>query len=54
MNSSTSFMKKYVGQSGSTAMLAAWNSAGVAAEMNMIILLHTGDKVRKQGDPPWL
>ena len=29
-------------------------SAGVAPKVNLMILLHTGDKDHKRGDPPWL
>ena len=38
------FLHKYVDQNGSAAILAAKRSAGVTPEVNLRILLHTGDK----------
>ena len=38
----------------SGAMLDAKRSAGIAPEVNLRILLHAGNKARKQDYPPWL
>ena len=38
------YVRKYVDKNGSAAMLAAKRSAGIAPEVNLRILLCTGDK----------
>ena len=38
------FVRKYMDWNGSAAMLATMRSAGVTPEVNLRILLHTGDK----------
>ena len=42
--------RKYVDENGSVAMLAAKISLDVAQEVNLGIILHTGD----ESDPSWL
>ena len=46
--------RRYVDENDSAAMLVAKKSAGVPSEVNLRILLCTGDKAHKQVDPPWL
>ena len=48
----TMLVHKYVDQKGLVAMLAAKRSAGVTTEVNLRILLCTGDKACKQGIHP--
>ena len=47
-------VSKYVDRNGSAAILTIKRSAGVAPEVNLRILLHTGNEAGKGGDPPWL
>ena len=48
------FVSKYADRNGLAAMLATKRSAGITPEVNLMILLHAGDKAHKLGDPPWL
>ena len=44
---------KYVDWNGSPAMQDAKRSVGVPPEVNLRILLHTGDEACKHGHPNW-